>query len=49
MIHGKSNNMPVTYVAIKGQHKDTGIVLLGDVDLKPQDVILNERWVAIEK
>ena len=49
VIHGKSNNMPVTYVAIKGQHKDTGIVLLGDVDLKPQDVILNERWVAIEK
>lgn len=44
VVHKKFNNMPITYIAIKGKHTDTGIALLGDIDLKPQDIILNEKW-----
>lgn len=44
VVHKKFNDMPVTYVAIKGQHTDTGIALLGNINLKPEDIILNERW-----
>lgn len=49
VIHGKFEDMPVTFIAIKGKHTDTGIVLLGDIDIKPQDIILNERWIAAPK
>jgi len=44
IIHSKFNNLPITYVKVKGQHTDTAIALLGNVDLKAEDVILNERW-----
>lgn len=47
VVHKKFNNQPITYVAIKGKHSDTGIALLGDIDLKPQDIILNEKWTVV--
>ncbi len=44
IIHSKFENMPVTYVEIKGEHSDTAIALLGDIAIKAEEVILNERW-----
>lgn len=44
VVHKKFNNMPITYVAIKGKHTDTGIALLGNINIKPKDIILNEVW-----
>lgn len=49
IIHAKFENMPITYVKVKGEHQDTAIALIGDVDIKASDVILNERWVAKDK
>jgi hypothetical protein len=46
IIHDKFEGMPVTYVQIQGKHSLTAIALLGDIDIKVKDIILNERWVA---
>ena len=45
--HGKYKDIEITYVDIKGQHTDTAVILLGNIDIKPHEVILNERWVAM--
>ncbi len=46
IIHDKFEGMPVTYVQVQGKHSLTAIALLGDIDIKVKDIILNERWVA---
>ena len=44
IIHKEFKNQPVTYVHIKGKESDTAIALMGNIDLKVSDVILNERF-----
>ena len=46
IIHDKFEGKPVTYVQIQGRHSLTAIALLGEVDIKVKDIILNERWVV---
>lgn len=46
IIHSRFKKMDVTYITIKGEHVDTAIVLLGNIDIKTTDIILNERWNA---
>ena len=44
IIHDMSDERAVTYVQIQGKHSMTAIALLGNIDIKAEDVILNERW-----
>ena len=34
----------VTFVEIKGKHKISAIALLGNIDIKVEDIVLNQRW-----
>ncbi len=49
IIHDSVESKPVTYVQIQGKHSLTAIALLGNIDIKVDDIILNERWVAPAK
>lgn len=44
IIHGKFKKMDITYVTIKGEHTDTALALLGNINIKATDIILNDRW-----
>lgn len=44
VIHSKFDGKPVTYVQIQGKHNLTAIALLGNIDIKVSDIILNESW-----
>ena len=44
IIHDMFNERPVTYIQIQGKHSMTAIALLGNINIKVEDVILNERW-----
>ena len=46
IIHDQFEGKPVTYVQVQGKHSLTAIALLGDIDIKVEDIILNERWVV---
>lgn len=46
IIHTEFQNIPITYVHVVGQHQDTAIALLGNIDIKSEDIILNQRWDA---
>jgi hypothetical protein len=42
--HVVYNDKPITYVHVNGKHHDSAIALLGNIDLKISDIILNERF-----
>lgn len=44
IIHDIFNEKEITYIQIQGKHDMTAIALLGNVNIKVEDVILNERW-----
>ena len=46
VIHDEFEGKPVTFVEVTGKKSVTAIALLGDVDIKPEDIILNESFVA---
>ena len=48
IIHSKFEGMKITYVEIKGNHSDTAIALLGDIEIEDA-IILNERWSSVLK
>jgi len=44
IIHSRVDGEDVTFVEIQGKHKITAIALLGNIDLKVSDIVLNKRW-----
>jgi len=46
VVHDKAQGKPVTYVEIQGNHSVSAIALLGNIDIKVSDIVLNERWVS---
>ena len=44
VIHSDFKNKPITYIHIKGKHSDSAFALLGNIDLKVSDIILNEPF-----
>lgn len=44
IIHDTFNEKEITYIQVQGKHSMTAIALLGKVDIKVEDIILNERW-----
>ncbi len=44
IIHDEFEGMPITYVEVQGKKHLTAIALLGDIDLKPEDIIINEPF-----
>ena len=44
IIHDEFEGMPVTYVQVQGKKDITAIALLGDIDITPEDIILNEKF-----
>lgn len=46
VIHDEFEGQPVTFVEVTGKKSVTAIALLGDIDIKPEDIVLNEPFVS---
>lgn len=44
VVHSIHEGVDITYVIIKGEHSDSAIALIGNIDLKQTNIVLNERW-----
>lgn len=44
IIHDEFEGMPVTYVEVQGKKSVTAVALLGDIEITPEDIILNEPF-----
>lgn len=44
VLHGKFKDTDITYIFVKGEHVDTAIALIGNIDINTKDIILNEKW-----
>lgn len=44
IIHDEFEGMPITYVEVKGKHTTTAVALLGDINITPNDIILNKPF-----
>jgi len=44
VLHSKFKDTDITYIFIKGEHVDSAIALLGNINITPEDIVLNERW-----
>lgn len=49
IIHDRVEGEEVTYVQVQGKHSLTAIALLGNVDIKVSDIVLNEKWPHSKK
>ena len=49
IIHDEFEGFEVTYVQVEGKHSNTAIALLGNIEITPEDVILNEPFTTTKE
>lgn len=45
IIHDEYEGMPITYIQVQGKNDITAIALLGNIDIKVEDIVLNESFM----
>lgn len=45
IIHDNTEEQNITYIQVQGDDKISAIALLGNIDIKVEDIVLNEKWV----
>jgi|GEM_PF-4600014 hypothetical protein len=44
IIHDEFEGMPITYIEVQGKHSITAVALLGDIEITPNDIVLNKPF-----